>query len=83
MRDHQRLPGLHAGAAADLGASIRWLLLAHDDRDAWIPSDVPHLHVVLAREDVESALTPLMPYGRDEHVVVRTSRGENGEERPL
>ena len=47
MRDHQRLPGLHAGAAADLDASIRWLLLAHDDLDAGIASDVANLHVVV------------------------------------
>jgi hypothetical protein len=42
---------------------------------------VTHLHVVSARHDVEGAVSPSVPDGREEHAAVIAIGGEDGNER--
>ena len=42
-----------------------------------------HLHVVSARHDVEAAVSPSVPDGREEHVAVGSVRREDGDEGTL
>ena len=68
-------------AASDLDAAIRRLVLEDDDARPGVFAQVTHLHVVSARHDVEAAVSPSVPDGREEHIAVIAIGGEDGNER--
>jgi hypothetical protein len=67
--------------AFDLDAAIRRLVLEDDDARPRVLAQVTHLHVVSARHDVEAAVSPSMPHGREEYVALIAVGGEDGNER--
>jgi hypothetical protein len=70
-------------AASDLDAAIGRVVLEDENARPGVSAEVPRLHVVSARDDVEAAVSPAVPGRREEHVAVGAVGREDGDEGTL
>src|SRR5439155_9464491 len=69
--------------AAHLDAAIRGFVLEDDDACPRVPAEVARLDAAAAGNDIEAAVPPLVPDGREEDAPVAAIRREHGDERQL
>ena len=75
--------GDEACVATQFDASVRRRMLADDDARLRISPQMHRLPVAAPRDDVETALSPLMPDGGQEYASIAPIRGKNGQQREL
>ena len=69
--------GEEPGVAADLDSAVRRGMFAHHDARSWISPQMRRLHVAAASNDLEAAVSPFVPDGRQEHGAIVPIRGQN------
>src|SRR5215472_11202957 len=53
--------GEELSIAADLDSAVRRGMLAHHNACSWISPQMPRLHIAAAGDDIEAAVSPLVP----------------------
>jgi hypothetical protein len=64
-----------------LDAAVRQVAPVDEDRGARIATQVAHLDVVRRADDIEAAVAPLVPDGREQHASVSAVGGQHGDDR--
>jgi hypothetical protein len=75
--------GDEACVATQFDTSVRRRVLADDDARSRISPQMHRLPVAAPRDDVETALSPLMPDGGEKYASIAPIRGKNGQQREL
>ena len=75
--------GDEACVAAQFDASVRRRVLADDDARSRISPQMHRLHVAAPRDDIETALSPLMPDGGEKYASIAPIRRKHGQQREL